>query len=819
MSQRILTIRCDLDGPLQVTPLQGVMGIGDRYADIIRVLVYRGEEYVTLTGSIVGYVINAAGATFLVNGTSDGNGAQIQLPQEAYEVAGPLTIVIREVVDTVITDLIICTCTVKRTVTGTVYDPGDVIPEWDDVVAKLEAMDEATDAANAAAAAVPSMIASTFSTSTSYVAGQTVYYDGHLYRFVADHAAGSWTGSDVTMIVLGDEVGGAKSEINAIKNAISEYADPDTNYFSLTTGGISSQTGASADGAYATTRRRTLGYTDAPDGSVVSCEDTYTICPFFYNTQSTSGYVGSGSYVGNSYTIDKSQSTYVRLVFKRADGTAFSDGEYPTVTFIERVQRLDVDEARLDTIEYSMEDISALTTKTASNQFVNGGYNRRGGEFESVTIPYYLISTLPVSDHVAVARVASGYKITAVSFATDGSWAGFLTAKDTFTTTSTSSTYWAQEISFRSLREKYPYCSFRLEMATDSTASGTRTEITPAAESNVTFALLPGDAKPQRYYATEMETTIQSVRDALTEPALVFPMVTDIHYLSENNSFDYCIDNIKAFCKAVRCDFVANLGDNTDGDTAQATTLQRNEYMIRRFAEIGLPYLFAIGNHDTNYKAGTSAVFSELQIFKSYYSNTNGVVFDMTAGENNFYKDFDELGIRVIFLDANHPDLEADPAVTAYSYTQRTATWLTEVALVTNHVVVLCEHLSSIRTMNWEKRVLGKSNAVNTALEGFVNGGGTLIQLCGHSHADYSFSTPWLAIFSTCQKFYQADVTGSGYQQITDYNTSEGITSPARTLGTASEDAWNVVVIKPLSKVVNVIRFGAGNDRTYSFGS
>lgn len=36
----------------------------------------------------------------------------------------------------------------------------------------------------------------TFSESTAYSAGDVVNYNGKLYKFTADHAAGAWTGTD-----------------------------------------------------------------------------------------------------------------------------------------------------------------------------------------------------------------------------------------------------------------------------------------------------------------------------------------------------------------------------------------------------------------------------------------------------------------------------------------------------------------------------------------------------------------------------------------------------------------------------------------------
>lgn len=67
-------------------------------------------------------------------------------------------------------------------------------------------------------------IAVPFDSGTDYVAGQMVYYNDLLYRFTANHAAGAWTGTDVAQVILSDEVGGIKSEVNVLKSqAIRSY--------------------------------------------------------------------------------------------------------------------------------------------------------------------------------------------------------------------------------------------------------------------------------------------------------------------------------------------------------------------------------------------------------------------------------------------------------------------------------------------------------------------------------------------------------------------------------------------------------------------
>ena len=192
MSQRILTVSVDLSHPLVVHPIPGIMGGGDRYADIIRVLVYQNGEPVTLSGTVTGYVMNRAGDTFVIDGVCSGNGAQVQLIEEVYELPGPITIAVRLVNGDVKTTLAICSTAVKMTATTTVYDPGEIVPDLDDVRARLAEVIAATNAANSAAAFYPM----TYAGPVSFPEGKQEYY-----------AIGNWTAGEV----IADKASGANT--------------------------------------------------------------------------------------------------------------------------------------------------------------------------------------------------------------------------------------------------------------------------------------------------------------------------------------------------------------------------------------------------------------------------------------------------------------------------------------------------------------------------------------------------------------------------------------------------------------------------------
>ena len=93
----------------------------------------------------------------------------------------------------------------------------------------------------------------------------------------------------------------------------------------------------------------------------------------------------------------------------------------------------------------------------------------------------------------------------------------------------------------------------------------------------------------------------------------------------------------------------------------------------------------------------------------------------------------------------------------------------------------------------------------------FVQNGGKLIVLTGHSHIDAEFIDPFVEVTHVCQKFEKADISTSAYQAIT--GMIDGIKNPDRSADDYTADAWSVCVFKTLSKELSLIRFGAGTDR------
>lgn len=65
-------------------------------------------------------------------------------------------------------------------------------------------------------------IATEFSATTAYTAGCFVYYQGKLYQFNTDHAAGAWDPTDVVEANVTDQVVSNKAAIESVEDAVDE---------------------------------------------------------------------------------------------------------------------------------------------------------------------------------------------------------------------------------------------------------------------------------------------------------------------------------------------------------------------------------------------------------------------------------------------------------------------------------------------------------------------------------------------------------------------------------------------------------------------
>lgn len=315
------------------------------------------------------------------------------------------------------------------------------------------------------------------------------------------------------------------------------------------------------------------------------------------------------------------------------------------------------------------------------------------------------------------------------------------------------------------------------------------------------------DSGIKSIYADEMADTIAKSISAITEPAVVFPFATDIHrFVADTQTFDDMIDNMAYFTKRVKCDCVACGGDVLEGDQTAATTINEARVCTERFSSLGIPYLFALGNHDSNrYYNSAEECLTDGQVYSAFYQATKMDGYNANKYGRDYYVDFGQ-DIRIVVLAACSIAANA-----TYSYGSTTGPWLTSTAFNTDRTVIIITHVSPIKEHVWNNNDADKTDSVKTAINGFLQNGGNLIMLTGHSHCDAAWVDPYVEVTCASQKFDNPDVTSTSFQKMT--GQIDGLHSPLQTAGDYTQDCWTVCIYKAMSNELDLIRFGAGDDR------
>lgn len=360
------------------------------------------------------------------------------------------------------------------------------------------------------------------------------------------------------------------------------------------------------------------------------------------------------------------------------------------------------------------------------------------------------------------------------------------------------------------------------------------------------------DEEPKSYFIDEINDTVEKVNAAFTEPGLCFFLSTDHHTKGTQNTgslvkFDTISDmvtNMKAVADKIHFDGNIVLGDLTDMKVGSSADFAKYgitnmdyqnldsifhewiEESIEQIQSVHENFYYTPGNHDDNryinsdkIKASESAYdYTPGQVFSYYIAKGNhNVIYNIDNNGLDFYVNYDQFKIRMFFIDSNYYNL--DSSVSDYTYTKAwwygyadsTVTWLqNQLALVPNDwSVIICSHMSPIKEHNEDNVNYLNFINVKNVIQSFVNNGGNYIAtIYGHTHGDWSATEPWLEFGVACQKCENYNSTIANMP---------GIIFPTRTAGTYTEDCWNVVLILPKSRKIKVIRFGAGDDKEYSY--
>ena len=289
---------------------------------------------------------------------------------------------------------------------------------------------------------------------------------------------------------------------------------------------------------------------------------------------------------------------------------------------------------------------------------------------------------------------------------------------------------------------------------------------------------------PKSYYLGEIKDTAQKIRALTKEPALVFFLCSDIHYNSVdmNNllKLDSVTDmttNMAALKKQIKVDGLICLGDIVDAKppTTMEETKQQIDYVMKRLQGVGVPLIYSMGNHDDNryisHKDGTVLTPQQIESMFMRYTLPNKVI-DPSMNGLNYYVDYDRLKIRVFVVDSNYPN-PTDGFHWSHGFSDKTVEWFSNCL---NEVpkgwsILVLTHRRFFQSKNSDGEwIYNQMKMVETVNNFIANGGTYIATISGHIHRDYT-----------------------------------------------SEDLWDVLVIRPQSRKINTVRFGAGDDREWSY--
>ena len=313
------------------------------------------------------------------------------------------------------------------------------------------------------------------------------------------------------------------------------------------------------------------------------------------------------------------------------------------------------------------------------------------------------------------------------------------------------------------------------------------------------------------------EIPIETAEDAYSthikssSPNLVsFPFITDIHW---GRNAKHSPRLINRLCRDLGMSFVVVGGDieTASEETADECTAITNDF-LRRFNRT----LFAtIGNHDNNSDktVDENIIVTSGTLYDSFYRPHEQYV--NTDGERNGYYDIPSHKTRIIAIDTGTPIWYKGQNIgTDYNYqrledsidwayskiSELDSAW--HVILVT-HIIWGGAPTGETPTMqSWV------TNRLKTGILDKAYSAEIIALFCGHLHRDIDGT---LASTNGTKTLLIIGTTTD------NYNLSSNWGGPTMTIGTATEQAFDLVQVDLDNKNIYMTRVGAGNSRSFSY--
>lgn len=297
----------------------------------------------------------------------------------------------------------------------------------------------------------------------------------------------------------------------------------------------------------------------------------------------------------------------------------------------------------------------------------------------------------------------------------------------------------------------------------------------------------------EEYINEKMPSLYANIQDsALHGDSFIF--LTDYHLESNAGMSHLVVKNIVNKCPSL---YMVNGGDVINGSPTREASLEKHRTFESRFKDVRV---FGVqGNHDTNRLATNPSEGGTVNLTESeVYTYFNKINEEKVVGDGglSYYRDLTSKKLRYIYIDAK---MEASYSNSIGLITDETITWMKDrmLELPADWTIVVISHqlltstgysASGMRIHNAILEILGNLSATLAAV------------ICGHCHVDLSNTDGgYLKISTTCDALSQASGTLT------------------RTIGTISEQAFDVFSIDTHNRTIKAIRIGAGMDREWNY--
>lgn len=312
----------------------------------------------------------------------------------------------------------------------------------------------------------------------------------------------------------------------------------------------------------------------------------------------------------------------------------------------------------------------------------------------------------------------------------------------------------------------------------------------------------PYVSKP--YFEKEAETTVEAIHKNEKEHMLKLCLLSDTHY-AVNGTWEDTANNIRSVAEQVTYAGIIHLGDLTDGMVSKELTGEYVERIISDLEKCQVPVYVVPGNHDSNYFRNQQNAFSSEEMRTLYHIPVQKLG-DNLGDCPDYYVDMPEYQVRMIMLSSFD-----DRAPVRYGYTEQQLVWLRRVLFEAPEGTgfLIFSHDAPLAKLDYWSFLVRNGEALLDILE--ECNARTEYQILGffygHVHTDAGFEECSFPVVSIgCAKLeYFLD------------KKPEGAVTPYREAGTVSQDLWDSLLIDFEEQKLKLVRFGAGEDREFSY--